>query len=125
MITFKRKTLTEDLMPKLIEHLGKEGIEFNLITSKEADKVSKLNAKSMVLLSFTKNERGFYQIVVKDKEFYSYTQKFLGDRDYCNMRIIDMNKKDRTVTAETDHLGKALDVAEVLGIKYNLSIVEK
>jgi hypothetical protein len=41
------------------------------------------------------------------------------------MRITDTNKKERTVTAETDHLGIALDVIAVLGTKYNLSIVDK
>ena len=41
------------------------------------------------------------------------------------MRIVDTDQSERTVTAETDHLGIALDVIEVLGIKYNLSIVEE
>lgn len=124
MITFKKKTLTKDLIPEAIKQLKKEGISYNLITSAQADAASKVNSKAMVLLSFIQNEKGFYQITVKDKEFYSYTKKFLGDSDYCNMRIIDENKKERTITAETDHLGVALDVIEVLGIKYNLSIVE-
>ena len=122
MITFKKKTLTKDLIPEAIKQLKKEGISYNSITSAQADAASKVNSKAMVLLSFIQNEKGFYQITVKDKEFYSYTKKFLGDSDYCNMRIIDENKKERTITAETDHLGVALDVIEVLGIKYNLSI---
>ncbi len=125
MITFKKKTLTKDLIPEAIGQLKKEGISYNSITSAQADAASKVNSKAMVLLSFIQNEKGFYQITVKDKEFYSYTKKFLGDSDYCNMRIIDENKKERTITAETDHLGVALDVIEVLGIKYNLSIVEE
>jgi hypothetical protein len=41
------------------------------------------------------------------------------------MRILSESKKDRTVTAETDHLGIALDVISILGTKYNLSIVDK
>jgi len=124
MITFKKKTLTKNLISEAIKQLKKEGISYNPITSAQADAASKVNSKAMVLLSFIQNEKGFYQITVKDKEFYSYTKKFLGDSEYCNMRIIDENKKERTVTAETDHLGVALDVIEVLGIKYNLSIVE-
>ena len=124
MITFKKKTLTKDLIPEAIKQLKKEGISYNSITSAQADAASKVNTNAMVLMSFNQNEKGFYQITVKDKEFYSYTKKFLGDSDYCNMRIIDENKKERTITAETDHLGVALDVIEVLGIKYNLSIVE-
>ena len=125
MITFRKKSLTQDLMPQAIEHLEKEGVEFNLITPKQADAASKVNSKAMVLMSFVKNERGFYQITVKDKEFYTYTRKFLGDPGYCRMRIVDTDQSERTVTAETDHLGIALDVIEVLGIKYNLSIVEE
>ena len=41
------------------------------------------------------------------------------------MRITDTNQNERTVTAEVDHLGIALDVIEILGIKYNLSIVNE
>lgn len=111
-------------MPKAIEQLKREGISYKSISPEQADAVSKVNSKAMVLMSFTKNEKGFYQIVLKDKEFYSYTKKLIGDIDYCNMRIIDTNKKERTITAEADHLGKALDVIEVLGIKYDLSIIE-
>ena len=125
MITFKKKTLSQDLMPKAIEQLKKEGVSFNLISPEQADAASKVNSKAMVLMSFIKNDKGFYQIIVKDKDFYTYTRKFLGDPEYCRMRITDTNKKERTVTAETDHLGIALDVIEVLGIKYNLSIVEE
>lgn len=125
MITFKKKTLSQDLIPKAIEQLKKEGVSFNLISPEQADAASKVNSKAMVLMSFIKNDKGFYQIIVKDKEFYTYTRKFLGDPEYCRMRITDTNKKERTVTAETDHLGIALDVIEVLGIKYNLSIVEE
>jgi hypothetical protein len=124
MITFKKKTLTKDLMPKAIEQLKKEGISYKSISPEQADASSKVNSKAMVLMSFIQNERGFYQIVVKDKEFYSYTRKLLSNPEYCNMRIIDENRKERTLTAEADHLGKALDVIEVLGIKYDLSIVE-
>ena len=112
-------------MPKAKDHLTREKINFNIIKPEQADTVSKVNSKAMVLMEFVKNEKGFYQITVKDKEFYSYTRKLLGDEDYCRMRIVDTNKKERTVTAEVDHIGQALDVIEVLGIKYNLSIVEE
>jgi hypothetical protein len=124
MITFRRKTTEESLIPEAIKHLDEEKVDYNLITPEQADKTSKVNSKAMVLMSFKRNERGCYQIQVKDKEFYTYTRKLLGDPEYCRMRIIDENKKERTVTAEVDHLGIALDAIEVLGIKYNLSIVE-
>lgn len=125
MITFRKKTLSQDLMPQAIEHLTKEGVPFKLIAPEQADAASKLNSRSMVLMSFIKNESGFFQITVKDKEFYNYTRKFLTDPEFCRMRLIDESKKDRTFTVETDHLGIVLDVIEVLGIKYNLSIVEE
>ena len=112
-------------MPQAIEHMTKEGVPFKLIAPEQADAASKLNSRSMVLMSFIKNESGFYQITVKDKEFYNYTRKFLTDPEFCRMRLIDESKKDRTFTVETDHLGIVLDVIEVLGIKYNLSIVEE
>ena len=39
------------------------------------------------------------------------------------MTITNIDKKKRIITAETDHLGRALDSIEILGLKYNLSIV--
>ena len=122
MITFKKGTLEENLVPKAIEYLEEEGVPFNKISPKEADSASKVNSKSMVLMSFVKTNKGFYQITVKDKEFYAYTRKLL--KDYCRLRITSEDQKKRTFTGETDHLGIALDIIEVLGIKYNLSIVE-
>lgn len=122
MATFrKKKYLIQDLMPDALEYLKKQGIRPNIITPQQADEVSRVNSKAMVLVSFIKNESGFYQIQVQDKELYNYTQKLL--KDIFKMRILDIDKKNRVVTAETDHLGIALDIIEVLGIKYNLSIV--
>lgn len=125
MITFRKKSLTENLISEAIEHLDKEGVNYSLISPSQADSASKVNSKAMVLMSFEKTESGTYQIVVKDKEFYPYTRKFIGDPSYCRMRITDTNQNERTVTAEVDHLGIALDVIEILGIKYNLSIVNE
>lgn len=123
MVTFrKKKYLAQDLMPEAIDYLRKQGIRPNIITPEEADEVSKVNSKAMVLVSFTKNEYGYYEIKVQDKELYNYTQKLI--RDFFQMRVTDINKEKRTITAETDHLGIALDIIEVLGIKYNLSVVE-
>ena len=122
MITFRPKTKEKDLIPEAKKSLDKEGLSYTLISSKDANSASKVNSKAMVLMEFIQNEGGSYQITVKDKEFYSYTRKLLGD--LCSMRITGTNQKDRTVTAETDHLGIALDVISILGTKYNLSIVE-
>lgn len=122
MITFrKKKYLVQDLMPDALEYLRKQGLRPNIISPDEADSVSKVNSKAMVLVSFIKNENGYYQIQVQDKQLYNYTQKLL--RDIFSMRITDINKDTRVITAECDHLGVALDIIEILARKYTLSIV--
>ena len=109
-------------MPEAIEYLKKEeGKPFNIITPDEADRVSRINSKAMVLVSFVKNEYGYYQIQVQDKELYNYTQKLL--RDIFRMRITDIDKKNRIVTAECDHKGVILAIIDVIREKYNLSVV--
>lgn len=122
MVNFrKKKYLIQNLMPDALEYLKKQGIRPNIISPEQADSVSKVNSKAMVLVSFIRNEAGYYEIKLQDKELYSYTQKLV--RDIFMMRITNIDKKSRTITAETDHLGKALDGIEILGLKYNLSIV--
>ena len=123
MISFRKKiSPVQDLIQEAISHLKKEeGKSFNIITPEEANRVSKVNSKAMVLVSFIKNENGYYQIQVQDKELYNYTQKLL--RDIFRMRITDIDKKNRIVTAECDHLGVALTIIDVIREKYNLSIV--
>lgn len=122
MVNFrKKKYLIQNLMPDALEYLKKQGIRPNIISPEQADSVSKVNSKAMVLVSFIRNEAGYYEIKLQDKELYSYTQKLV--RDIFMMRITNVDKKSRTITAETDHLGKALDGIEILGLKYNLSIV--
>ena len=39
-------------------------------------------------------------------------------------KIIDIDQKKRIITATTEHEGHALDAIEILGLKYNLSIVK-
>jgi len=122
MINFrKKKYLIQDMMSDALEYLKKQGIRPNIISPEQADSVSRVNSKAMVLVSFVRNESGNYEIKVQDKELYKYTQKLL--RDILTLEITDIDKKTRVVTAETDHLGKALDSIEILGLKYNLSIV--
>jgi hypothetical protein len=122
MVNFrKKKYLIQNLMPDALEYLKKQGIRPNIISPEQADSVSKVNSKAMVLVSFIRNEAGYYEIKLQDKELYNYTQKLV--RDIFMMRITDIDKKKRIITAETDHLGKALDGIEILGLKYNLSIV--
>lgn len=122
MIQFrKKKYLIQDLMSEALDYLRKQGIRPNIISPEQADSVSRVNSKAMVLVSFIKNEDGYYQIQLQDKELYSYTQKLV--KDIFMMRITNIDKNKRIITAETDHLGRALDSIEILGLKYNLSIV--
>ena len=122
MIQFrKKKYLIQDLMSEALDYLRKQGIRPNIISPEQADSVSRVNSKAMVLVSFIRNEDGYYQIQLQDKELYSYTQKLV--KDIFMMRITNIDKKNRIITAETDHLGRALDSIEILGLKYNLSIV--
>jgi len=123
MITFRKKDLAQDLMPKAIQHLSECNIPVNIIKAKDADKFSKVNSKSRVITSFKKNEAGYYEFTVKAKEFYRYSQKEL--RDLIGMRITNTNPEERTITAETDHLGVILDVLEFFGIRYTLSLVSE
>ncbi len=124
MIEFRqRKYAKQDLVPDAIEYLKKHGVDFEIIDPEKAEEASKVNSLSMVLVSFCRNESGYYEIQVKDKGFYRYTQKLLGE--YCRMRIEDADQKTRIVRAEDDHLGKVLQVIELLALKYKLSIVKK
>ena len=67
MINFrKKKYLIQNLMPDAIEYLKKQGLRPNIITPEQADSVSRVNSKAMVLVSFIKNESGYYQIQVQD-----------------------------------------------------------
>ena len=122
MVNFrKKKYLIQNLMSDALEYLRKQGIRPNIISPEQADSVSRVNSKAMVLVSFIRNQNGFYEMKLQDKELYNYTQKLV--KDIFLMRITDIDKKNRIITAETDHLGKALDCIEILGLKYNLSIV--
>lgn len=122
MITFRPKVYVQkDLIPEAIEYLTSKGVRPNLITAEEADEVSKVNSRSMVLTKFIQNERGKFEIEVQEKEGYRYTQKLF--EEIYKMKILNVDKKNRKLCAENDYLGKALDAILILGRKYNLSIV--
>ena len=121
MITFKPKKYKEkNLIPEAMEHLSKMRIPFSEITKKEADEISKINSKSMVLCEFIQDEEGKFKITVQEKEGYRYTAKLLKN---CGMKNITQDEKTRKTTATIDYLGKALGVIEVLSLHYNLSII--
>ena len=123
MIKFRPKTLVQDLIPEAIKRLDEQGISYNKISSKEADTISKVNSKAMVLVSFTKNDRGYFEIQFQSKEVYGYVKKLLGE--VFRMRITNIDTPKRIITAETDFIGIALDIIEVLGLDphFNLSLV--
>lgn len=121
MVSFRKKTLIQDLMPEAVEYLKKQGVRFNTISEDQADQVSRVNSKAMVLRSFIRNGDGQYEIKLQDKELYKYTQKLV--RDIFQMRITDIDTKTRIITAERPEKGIVLDIIEILGVKYNLSIV--
>lgn len=122
MITFKPKTfIQKDLVPEVIEYLTKKGIRPNLISAEDADEVSKINSRSMVITKFIQNRSGKFELEVQDKEGYRYTKKLF--EDIYKMKILSFDKINRKLCAETDYLGKTLDMISILGRKYNLSIV--
>ncbi len=128
MINFRQKKQpVQDLMTKAIQHLSKIGNRPNIISEDRANEVSSANAKSMVLLEFIKNEDGRYQITLMDKGNgsggpYPYTQKMVQEQ--FQMNVLDVNKKKRTITADTEHYGVVMDIIEILSFKYNLSVVQ-
>lgn len=123
MIEFRKKSQEEDLMPEAIKRLKGEEVPFEVIPTKKADEVSRRNSKSLVITSFKKTEDGMYEIKVKDKELYRYTQKMLSS--IFRLDITDVDKDTRTVTAEGKQLGIMLDILEVIALNpnYNLSLV--
>lgn len=122
MISFSPKKYVEkDLIPEAIGYLEKSRIPFIRITEDEADEVSKINSRSMVLREFKQNTEGKFQITVQEKEGYRYTAKLLEN---CGLKSITTDQKTRKTTGIIDYLGKALSTIEILALHYNLSIVE-
>lgn len=125
MITFRQgKQIIQNLMPEALEYLEDNDVRPNLIKPEDADDVAKANSRAIVLLEFIKNENGYYQIKLQSKQYYRWTEKMISD--IFKMRILDIDHKKGTITAETNYKGIALEVIEILGKnkkKYNLSIV--
>lgn len=123
MITFRpKKQKPINLVQKAIDYLTAKQVPFSVIKEKEADLVSQRNSKSIVLLEFIQNEFGLIQIKVQDKKLYSWTEKMISE--IFRMNIIDIDEKSRIITATSEHEGHVLDAIEILGLKYNLSIVK-
>jgi acetolactate synthase small subunit len=123
MITFRpKKQKPINLVQKAIDYLTNKQVPFSIIKEKEADMVSQRSSKSIVLLEFIQNEMGLIQIKLQDKKLYSWTEKMISE--IFRMNITDIDEKSRIITATSEHEGHVLDVIEILGLKYNLSIVK-
>lgn len=123
MITFRpKKQKPINLVQKAIDYLTNKQVPFSIIKEKEADMVSQRSSKSIVLLEFIQNEMGLIQIKLQDKKLYSWTEKMISE--IFRMNITEIDEKSRIITATSEHEGHVLDVIEILGLKYNLSIVK-
>ena len=123
MITFRQKKQKPiNLVQKAIDYLTNKQVPFSVIKEKEAGLVSQRNSKSIVLLEFIQNEMGLFQIKLQDKKLYSWTEKMISE--IFRMDITEIDEKSRIITATSEHEGHVLDVIEILGLKYNLSIVK-
>ena len=125
MITFRQgKQIIQNLMPEAVKHLEDNGVRPNLISPEDIDDVAKANSRAIVLSEFIKNENGYYQIKLQSKQYYRWTEKMISD--IFKMRILDIDHKKGTITAESNYKGIVLEIIEILGKnkkKYNLSVV--
>jgi len=123
MIKFRyKKQKPVNLVQRAIDYLETRNVPFSVIKEKDADIVSQRNSKSIVLIEFIQNEYGLFQIKIQDKKLYSWTEKMISE--IFKMEIIEINENSRTITATSEHEGHVLDVIEILGLKYSLSIVK-
>lgn len=122
MIKFIEKRHEEsDLTKEAIEHLKLDGQTPNIIDEKDADKVSKINSKSLVLYKFVLNTNSRYEIQVMDKELYNFTVKLLSEK--LGLTVTNIDEESRLITAENKYKGAMLNAIDILGRRYNLSIV--
>ena len=123
MIKFRyKKQKPINLVQRAIDYLETRNVPFSVIKEKDADIVSQRNSKSIVLIEFIQNEYGLFQIKIQDKKLYSWTEKMISE--IFKMEIVEINEDSRTITATSEHEGHVLDVIEILGLKYSLSIVK-
>lgn len=122
MITFREKSyIVQDLTNEVIEHLKLDGQKPNIIREDEAKNVASTNSNSRVIYSFVRNKQGFYEMKLMDKELYNYTRKLLSDQFL--LRITNEDKDLNMFTCESEYKGRILDAIDIIGRKFNLSIV--
>lgn len=122
MIGFREKRYEEvDIMPDVLTHLKEDGQTPNIIKESDADRVSQVNSKSLVLYKAVINKSNRYEIQVMDKELYRFTSKLLSEK--LGLIITNVDEERRLVTAEDKYKGKLLNAVDILGRRYTLSCV--
>lgn len=122
MIRFRERRYEEvDIVPEVLSHLKEDGQNPQTIREEDADKVSQVNSKSLVLYKAFLNLDNKYEIQVMDKELYRFTVKLLEEK--LGLIITNIDEDKRIISAVDKYKGKVLNAIDILGRRYNLSIV--
>lgn len=122
MIKFRERRKDEvDITSEVLTHLVADGQTPKTIKESDADRVSQTNSKSLVLYRAFINLNNQYEIQVMDKALYRFTTKLLSEKLGLTVTKIDENK--RLVCAEDKYKGKVLNAIDILGRRYDLSVV--
>ena len=122
MIRFRERRYEEvDIVPEVLSHLKEDGQTPQTIREEDADKVSQVNSKSLVLYKAFLNLDNKYEIQVMDKELYRFTVKLLEEK--LGLIITNIDEDKRIISAVDKYKGKVLNAIDILGRRYNLSIV--
>ena len=122
MIKFREKRYKEeDITPDVLSHLKEDGQTPNIIKESDAERVSQLNSKSLVLYKAILNLDNMYEIQVMDKELYRFTRKLLEDK--LGLIISRVDEEKHLFCAVDKYKGKILNAVDILGRRYNLSVV--
>ena len=122
MIRFRERRYEEvDIVPEVLSHLKEDGQNPQTIREEDADRVSQVNSKSLVLYKAFLNLDNKYEIQVMDKELYRFTVKLLEEK--LGLIITNIDEDKRTISAVDKYKGKVLNAIDILGRRYNLSIV--
>lgn len=122
MIRFRERRYEEvDIVPEVLSHLKEDGQTPQTIREEDADRVSQVNSKSLVLYKAFLNLDNKYEIQVMDKELYRFTFKLLEEK--LGLIITNVDEDKRIISAVDKYKGKILNAIDILGRRYNLSIV--
>lgn len=122
MIKFRERRYEEvDIIPDVLSHLKEDGQTPKVIKEADADRVSQTNSKSLVLYRAFLNLNNVYEIQVMDKELYRFTRKLLEEKLGLVIREVDEEK--RLICAIDKYKGKLLNAVDILGRRYDLSVV--